>query len=43
VRRGTSMRMVQRGRFIKVTRRENVGAIDIILNGTRMEEVDCFR
>jgi hypothetical protein len=32
-----------KSKVMKITRRENVGDIDITLNGIRMEEVDCFR
>jgi hypothetical protein len=33
---------VAKSKVMRVTRRENVGDIDITLNGIRMEEVDCF-
>jgi hypothetical protein len=34
---------VANSKVIRVTRSENVGDIDITLNGIRMEDVDCFR
>jgi hypothetical protein len=34
---------VAKSKVMRVTRNENVGDIEIALNGIRMESLDCFR
>jgi hypothetical protein len=33
---------IAKSKVMRVTRRKNVSNLDITLNGTRMEVVDCF-